>query len=84
MEYRILAIVVNDDPDPSTLSMEHLVLYRLRHDGVVSVVAVAEVSNEHLQHAPYPDDSGAENDDPDGPCRPRVAEAGSPAHHTAA
>ena len=85
MRYRAGLTIVNDDPDPSTESVEHVIRHRLRGDGLVTVSVVAEVSeHEHLDTSDYPDDSGAEDHGPDGSRRAGVPEAGAPPRHATA
>ena len=79
MRYRAGIEIVNDDLDPSTESVEHIIRHRLRDDGLVSVAVVAEVSDAELLDPPYPDDSGAEDHGPDGAGRSGVPQAGAPA-----
>ena len=83
MRYRAGLTIVNDDPDPSTESVEHVIRHRLRGDGLVSVAVVAEVSHAELHGSEYPDDSGAEDYHPDGTRRPGVPEAGAPPRNAA-
>ena len=83
MRYRFGGFILDDDTEPATESVAHIIRYRLRDDGLVPVAVVAEVSHEELHGSDYPDDSGAEDHGPDGTRRAGVPEAGAPPRNAA-